>query len=299
MNVQAMPYILLLGVFFGTTLVASRFSVGQFMPSTYIGLRLTLSAMGFAVLYLFRIQNRTWPRGRQLWKHSILLGIFGTAVPMTGIVISLQYLSSGLASLLITVNPAITVLLAHFFLADERLNRQKFIGLFFALGGAGLLAVLGETGLSNVDGSLLGYGLIFVAMIFASTMTIYTRKYVQDFDSIDVSGIRMLAAACVVMPLSLIFVGFDLSQVDFQGFWALIYASIFGTFLGMLVSLYNIQRFGATASVMAAYIIPIVATISGSLLLNEQITPSMLGGMVLIFFGVWLINRGTKTLTPR
>ena len=299
MNVQAMPYILLLGLFFGTTLVASRFSVGQFMPSTYIGLRLTLSAMGFAVLYLFRIQNRTWPRGRQLWKHSILLGIFGTAVPMTGIVISLQYLSSGLASLLITVNPAITVLLAHFFLADERLNRQKFIGLIFALGGAGLLAVLGETGLSNVDGSLLGYGLIFVAMIFASTMTIYTRKYVQDFDSIDVSGIRMLAAACVVMPLSLIFVGFDLSQVDFQGFWALIYASIFGTFLGMLVSLYNIQRFGATASVMAAYIIPIVATISGSLLLNEQITPSMLGGMVLIFFGVWLINRGTKTLTLR
>jgi drug/metabolite transporter (DMT)-like permease len=170
------------------------------------------------------------------------------------------------------------------------------IGLLLALGGAILLAVLGETGLSNVEGSLLGYLLILVAMLFTSTMTIYTRKFVQGFDSIDISSVRMLAAAFVVMPLSLIFVGFDLSQVNFQGFWALIYASIFGTFLGMLVSLYNIQKFGATASVMAAYIIPIVATLAGAILLNEQITPAMLGGMAIIFLGVGLINWGSKSL---
>jgi len=277
---------------FGTTLVASRFSVGQFMPSTYIGLRLTLSTFGFAAIYLLRIRNYTWPRGSQLWKHSIILGVLGTAIPMTGIVSSLQYLSSGLVSMLITVNPAITVLLAHFFLQDERLNRLKSIGLLLALGGAMLLAILGETGLPEAQGSPLGYLLIFGAMIFSSAMTIYTRKYVQDFDTVDVSGIRMLAAALVVMPLSWLLVGFDLSQVNVQGFWALIYASIFGTFLGMLISLYSIQRFGATASVMAAYIIPVVTTLTGFLVLSEQVTVGMLGCMLLIFMGVGLINKG-------
>jgi drug/metabolite transporter (DMT)-like permease len=66
----------------------------------------------------------------------------------------------------------------------------------------------------------------------------------------------------------------------------------------MLMSLFNIQRFGATAAVMTAYIIPVVATISGALLLNEQITITMIGGMALIFFGVWLINKGNRPLSP-
>lgn len=283
---------LLLGILFGTTLVASRFSVGQFMPTTYIGLRLSLSTLGFAVIYALRLGKRSWPRGHQLWKHSAILGVLGTAIPMTGIVASLQYLSSGLASILITVNPAITVLLAHYFLADERLTWLKSAGVLLALGGAILLAALGETGLANASGSVLGYILIFGAMLFASAMTIYTRKYMQDLNTIDVSGIRMFIAALVVMPLSMIFVGFDLSQMNTQGFWALIYAAVFGTFLGMLLSLYNIQRFGATAAVMTSYVIPVVATVLGMLLLEEQITGGMLGGMLLILAGVLLINKG-------
>ena len=276
---------------FGTTLVASRFSVGQFEPSTYIGLRLVLSTAGFAGIYLLRIGKRTWPKGKQLWKHSIVLGIFGTAIPMTGIVLSLQYLSSGLASILITINPAITVLLAHFFLTNEKLSRNKFIGVLLAVGGAVMLAGLGESGLANTHGNLLGYTLIFGAMISASAMIIYTRKYMQDFDTIDVSGIRMFVAALVVMPLSIFFVGFDPSQVDSQGVLALIYAVIFGTFLGMIISLYNIQRFGATAAVMSAYVIPVVATLTGVLLLGEQITSGIVGGMILISMGVGLLNK--------
>ena len=133
--------------------------------------------------------------------------------------------------------------------------------------------------------------MLFGAMISASVMTIYTRKHVQSFDPIDVSSIRMLVAALVVMPLSYIFVGFDISQVDSQGLLALIYASIFGTFLGMLLSLYNIQRFGATAAVMGAYVIPVVATLTGVLLLDEKITPGMLGGMAMIAVGVGLLNK--------
>ena len=42
MTVEALPYVILLGFFFGTSLIASRFSVGQFEPITFIGLRLTL-----------------------------------------------------------------------------------------------------------------------------------------------------------------------------------------------------------------------------------------------------------------
>jgi drug/metabolite transporter (DMT)-like permease len=138
--------------------------------------------------------------------------------------------------------------------------------------------------------------MIFVGMLSSSAMIIYTRMYVQTCDTIDVSSVRMLVAALVVMPLSIAVVGFDLSQVNLQGVLALIYAAVFGTFLGMLFSLYNVQRFGATAAVMSAYVIPLVTSITGVLILDEQITTGMVAGMLLIASGVWLLNQ--KQIAP-
>jgi drug/metabolite transporter (DMT)-like permease len=292
LSTKATPYVLLLGILFGTTLVISRFSVDQFEPTTYIGLRLALSCLGLALAYGLHVGKRRWPRDRQLWRHAAVLGVLGTAIPMTGIVTALLYISSGLASILITVNPAITVLLAHFFLIEESLTWRKALGVLLALGGAVLLAAMGETGLVDVkSGNPIGYWMIFGAMISSSIAIVYARKYMQNLDTFDVTGVRLFVAALVVIPLSVSFIGFDVSRVDLQGVLALVYAAIAGTFVGMLLSFYNIQRFGAIAAVMSAYVTPMVASLTGVLLLGEQITFSMLGGMTLIGLGVWQINR--------
>ena len=285
---------MLLGFLFGSTLVVSRFSVVQYQPLTYIGLRLMIASLGHLAIYAVSKQ-RSWPKDRQLWRDAAILGILGTAIPMTAIVSSLQYQSSGITAVLITTSPAITVLMAHFLLPDEPLTRQKALGVATALAGALFLALLGESGLPDVSrADPIGYILVVAAMIFGSSATIYARRYMRSYDAIDVNSVRLLSAAVVIMPLSLVLVGFDLSAVDRQGYVALVYAAIVGTFFGLMLAFYNIQRFGATASAMAAYIIPIVATIGGVLLLGETITTGMLSGMVLILAGVALINR-----TPR
>jgi drug/metabolite transporter (DMT)-like permease len=291
LNRKAIPYILALGLFFGTSIVVSRFSVGQFKPITYIGLRLTLASLGFIIVFSLRIGKRDWPQGREIWRKSFLLGILGTAIPMTGIVTSLQYLSSGLTSILITINPAITVLMAHFFLDDEHLTRRKAGGVLLAISGGVLLVFLGESGLPDVGKvNPLGYTFALGGMLAGSTMTIYARKYMSGFDAIEVTGIRMFAGAFILVPISLFFEGFDLSQVNYQGVAALVYAAIIGTFLGFLLSFYNIQRFGATAAVMTAYVIPVIAGLVGFLFLGETITFGMVAGILLIMIGVWVIN---------
>ncbi len=292
LNSKAIPFIVLLGTLFGATLVVSRFSVGQFAPTTYIGLRFTLASLGFVLVYALNIGGRTWPRDRAMWQRSVLIGIIGTAIPMTGIVSSLQYLSSGLSSILITVNPAITVLLAHFFLTDERLSRRKSIGVLLALSGAILLVILGETGLPDVgQANPIGYILITVGMISSSFSTIYVRKNMPSDNPFDVTGIRMFTAALVMIPVAYLIDGFDLTRVNGQGVAALIFAALIGTFAGFLLSFYNIQRFGATAAVMTSYVVPVVAGLIGVLFLNEQITWGMGAGITLIVLGVWLINR--------
>lgn len=220
------------------------------------------------------------------------MGIFGTAIPASFIVTSLQYQSSGITSVLITVSPAITVLMAHFVLPDESLNWRKALGIMLALSGAVLLVLLGETGLADVgQDNPIGYGLVFVAMIFGGGATVYARKYMREMDSFDVSSVRMVTAAVIVMPISLLVAGFDFSSVDSRGYFALIYATLMATFAGGFIGFIVIKRFGATVSAMVAYIIPVVAGIGGVLLLGEQFTMGMLGGLALIMLGLALINR--------
>ncbi|UCG24424.1 MAG: DMT family transporter [Chloroflexota bacterium] len=299
MSPQALPYVVLLGILFGSTLIVSRFSVGQFNPLTYIGLRLSLAGLCHVLIYTLS-KARVWPRGRRLWKNAAVLGVFATAIPMTAIVSSLQFQSSGVTSVLLTTGPALTVLMAHFLLPDETLTRRKSLGVLLALAGAILLAVRGESGLPDIErANPLGYILVVGAMISASGSTIYARKFMRDLDTFDVASVRMWIAALVIMPLSLLLVGFDLSQVTSQGYAALVYAAMVGTFAGMMLAFYNIQRFGATASSVTAYVIPIVAMIGGVLILGETITSGMIVGMGLIIAGVALINQRPRRVAQQ
>ena len=111
-----------------------------------------------------------------------------------------------------------------------------------------------------------------------------------------VTSVRLFVAALVIMPLSIFFVGFDLHNVNGQGYLALVYAALIGTFSGFLLAFYNIKRFGATTAAMVLYVVPVVANFGGVLMLNETITIGMLIGTVLIVIGIAIINSGSRVL---
>ena len=294
MSIQALPFVILLGFLYGSTLIASRFSVGQYDPTTYIGLRMVIASLAHLLVYWF-MSGKKIPRNVELWKRASILGILGTAIPMTCVVASLQYQSTGVSSLLLTTVPAITVVLAHFLLPDESLNPRKIIGVSLALGGAVMLALNGENGLPNMaDAPPTGYILISISIICSSIMTIYARKYLRGYDSFDVASIRIFTASITIMPFSLLIVGFNMSEVTGQGYVALLYAAIIGTFFGLLLSFYNIKRFGATPAAMTSYIIPIIAGFGGVLILGEEFTTTMVYGMVVIIAGVTLLQEFEK-----
>jgi drug/metabolite transporter (DMT)-like permease len=290
MNSQALPYVILLGFLWGSNLVAARFGLAQFHPLLFVALRMLLASVGHVAVYLFN-PARPWPHGRLLWRRATWLGIFGTAVPMTATISALQYQSSGVTAVFITTAPALTVIMAHFLLIDESLSWRKSLGVLLSLAGALLLVISGESGLPGIQASPLGFGLVTLAMICGSGMAIYARRQLRDFDAFDVATIRMFVATAAVIPVALIFAGLDLSQVDGQGYFVLVYTAIFGAFAGLLLEFYIIKRFGATAAAMTAYVIPIVAALGGALLLNEQITAVMVAGMSLIVVGIAIINQ--------
>ncbi|MCB0117127.1 MAG: DMT family transporter [Caldilineaceae bacterium] len=286
---HSLPFVLLLGTIFGSSLVVSRFSVGQYDPRTYIALRLTIAAVLHLVAYLFTA--RRLPRGRSLWIHAAVLGIIGSAMPMTAVISSLQYQSSGVTSLLMTLNPVVTLILAQIFLQDESMTWGKSFGVMVAFSGAILLFVQGETGLAGfTQADWRGYMWSGAGVVASASGSIYARRFLRHGDSFDVASIRMFSASLVMVAVAWSTVGFDLSRVDIRGVGALVYASVLGTFVAFLLSFYIIKRFGATASSQTSYVMPVASTVLGSLLLGEQVTANMLAGMALIFSGLALLN---------
>lgn len=294
-----MPYLLLTGFLFGSGLLSARLAINQFDVLTYSGLRLALASLGYLGLYYFNRQQYPWPTNPRVWRQGFLLGLMNEAVPMVAGIGSLQYLSSGVASIFFTTGPAITVLLAHFLLADELLTRRKALGVMVTLSGALLLSLQGESGLPDIrQANPLGYGLVMAAVLSLSLSTIFIRKFMRQVSSFDIAGIQTFAAASWVLPITIFSGSGQLTGVNWQGYTALGYGVVFSSLMGALVYFYTIQRFGATISALSHYVTPVVVTLGGVLLLEEKITFTILAGIALVGLGISLVNYRRQPRSP-
>lgn len=291
MSTQAIPFVLFCGFLFGSSLIASRFALYEFDPTAFTGLRFVLASLAFLFVYVADRRHHPWPDARRLWRHALPLGVMGTALPILGTVMALQYLSSGIAALFLTVGPAVTVLLAHFVLRDERLSMRKALGVSLALAGAMSLALRGENGLAGIEqANPAGYGLMAGALLCISLSTIYVRKFMGIFRTMDVASSQMFVATLVTVPAAVWLAGPSVGHVSWRGSAALLYGSLAGTFLGILVYNHNIRRFGATAASMTQYIVPIVAAAGGILFLGEEFTGGMAVAVAVIGLGISLLR---------
>ena len=105
---------------------------------------------------------------------------------------------------------------------------------------------------------------------------------------------QLFAATFIVLPVVGLVYGFDLAALDGQGWFAVLYGSLIGTVAAFLLFFYTIQRFGATDVALVTYVVPVVATIGGLLVLGETITGRMIIGMIIILAGIAVINLRRK-----
>ncbi len=290
MHTKAFPYIGLLGFFWGTNIVASRFGIGEFDPFVFLALRLSIAS--FAFLAVFLLGNGRFPKEVKTWRLAIISGVLGVAIPMSTFILSLQYQSSGVASIYVTTAPAQIAIAAHFFLPDERMSRNKAAGVTIALLGSLFLVLLGESGLANVErANPLGVILIMSGLISETINTVLVRKRMTHMDPMQITAVRLLTGAVCLIGLAFIMGDFDLSGISGAGYFSLLYAALIGASAGQFMAFYIQRRFGATAFSLVSFVVPVVATSIGVLLLGEIVTWGMLVGVILIGGGIYLINR--------
>ncbi|MEM7033897.1 MAG: DMT family transporter [Chloroflexota bacterium] len=290
---QALPTVTVLSLFWGVNAVASRFGISQFDPYFFITLRLAIASLVFwPILYL--VQGKL-PTDKVLWKQASLSGILGVAIPIPTFILSLQYQSSGVASLYVITLPVMLVIAAHYLLPDEKMTRPKAIGVSLAIGGTLLLALRGESGLADVGrASPIGFFLVVGGLVFEVCNTMFVRIHMKNTDPMQVTAIRLLVATVVVFIITMFLGDFSLANVTRSGYLTLGYAALVGALAAQFLAFYVQRTYGATVFSLNSFLVPIFATVTGALWLGEVITGTMLVGMLLIGSGLYLINFMSK-----
>ncbi|QFT88698.1 putative inner membrane transporter yiJE [Bacillus sp. THAF10] len=222
----------------------------------------------------------------------LLIAILNNALPWALIAISETSISSSMASVVNATTPIWTILIG-FSIFSSKMRTMQWIGVL--VGFIGILVLLKLNIIQLFQDNFFGVGTMLGATICYGFGAHLSRRYLQDIP-ITIISFSTLAMAGILSGIFMLVLapeGF-LAVTTASTIFSLIGLGVFGSGIAYLLYYYMVKEGSAEFASLVTYIVPLTAMGWGSLLLNEEITPHMLIGLILIFSGVYLSSYKTK-----
>ena len=165
-------WLIALSILFGLSFTLTSIGVRDIPPISLAAGRLLLA---FLMLYpLMRLNGQRMPAMGPIWIALLGSGLFGNALPFALISWGQVTVQAGLTAIFMAVMPLATILLAHVFTDDEKLDRWKVLGVLFGL--LGVIVLMGFSALNSLGDDLLRQSAILAAAVCYAINAIITRK---------------------------------------------------------------------------------------------------------------------------
>lgn len=107
-----------------------------------------------------------------------------------------------------------------------------------------------------------------------------------------INGIQMFYGGIFLLVLSLCTEQIHVSTImPWNAVWSIVYLIFVGSIAGHGLYYWLIARTNPVFPSTWLYVSPLIAVLIGYVVLNEAITPSIIGGGLLILIGVFMANR--------
>lgn len=275
----------ILALLWGGSFAANRVVLGEVGVLTTVAFRVTGGAVALWVWILWRrLPLPSLNRAPAL----IVMGLLNNAIPFTLIVWGQGHIPSGLASILNATTAIFTVLMASVFFADERLSRDKAIGV--ALGFAGVVLVIGSKAVSALDLTALGQIAILVATFSYALAGLFARRYLQGIRP-EVSAAGMLTgAAFLIAPAALWQEGVPSLDYGAAAWGGLAYLALMASALAYVLFYAVLRLAGAGNLSLVTLMIPPVSVALGALMFGERLQGNAYAGFAALAFGLLFID---------
>lgn len=220
----------------------------------------------------------------------ILCGITGVAINQIMFVKGLSLTSAIHSSLLSLATPIFITIIA-LWLIKEKFSINKFIGLALGIGGATLLVLVKDVQSSN-SSSLLGDMFVLINAVSYAFYMVIVRPLMEKYNALHVLRWVFTFGAIFILPIALPdFIATDWSVFGTAQWVALAFVVLFVTFISYLFTVYGLQALGPSVTGAYIYTQPVFATIIAMVFAGEHFTMIKALAAVLIFSGVYLVNR--------
>jgi drug/metabolite transporter (DMT)-like permease len=282
-DVKSYLLLLLCVTLWGANFVFGSILVREFPAMHVSAYRLTTTAL-FLLVYAAsarRFSRLTWRDAACL----VPLVFIGTLLNQVAFFTGLLTTDATTASLILSLAPIVTSLLARLFLQESFTLRMAvgsvaaLLGVFFVVGRSG-----GGIGLRITP----GVGLMFAAMVSFSISVILMRKLTERLDAFAATLYSTVLGCIFVFPVAL---WREPHAALHPHWWA--WVLLFGSALliqGLCSLIWNgqLRKVGAAKASVFLNLQPFVAMVLGYALLGTPVTWTQLAGSVLIIGGVIL-----------
>jgi drug/metabolite transporter (DMT)-like permease len=276
-----------LGLVWGFSFLFMKVGNEAFAP-----LQVTLGRMVFGTAVLataVAVKRERLPRQGRVWLHLLVASFLLNSLPFTLFATAEQTIPSMLAGICNAATPLFSMLVSVVALSEDRPSRQRFAGV--GLGFAGVLTVLGAwQGFSGQDPK--GTIMALTAAVSYAVGWAYVRRTLSNSGSsnLAMSASQLLLGTLQLLVVTPFFTSLPTSYPA-KSVLSVLALGALGTGIAFLIQYGLVAEKGPTIGAMVTYLIPIVATAAGVLLLGESLSWNEPVGAVVILVGAALTQR--------
>lgn len=277
---------LALSLAWGSSFLWIKIAVQEVSPFMLVALRLLFGILG--LLLVAALRRPEWPKEKDAWSALLFLGLINTAIPFVLISWAEQHIDSAVASVINSSVPLFTMVIAHLFLSDDRMNGRRVLGLLIGFGG--VLALAWEDLQVGQQSSLLAQGAMLLAVLFYAASSVYARSHGQGVSPIVHALVPLVSADAVIWAGASVVGPIQLPHLAIT--WgALLWLGLIGSCTAYLLYFYLLHSVGPTRATMVTYTFPVIGIVLGVVFLQEALTVSLLLGAALVLTSLWVVNR--------
>jgi drug/metabolite transporter (DMT)-like permease len=282
---------ILLGIIWSTSFLWIKIGVQEIGPMSLVAFRMLFGVLTAGVIAYF--QGIPFTRDWKDWGIFAIFGPLSLAIPIFLISWGEQTIDSAVASILNATVPLFTLIIAHFWIQDDKITFQKTLGLL--IGFAGVLILMSKDLLASENASIIGQIAVILASLLYGLSAVGIRKYTQHINNV-MRGVGLLATATIFMWV----IGpiaerpFEFPSLPITWVSAL-WLGILGSGLAMIMLYYLIHEIGPTRASLVTYLFPVGGVLLGVIFLNEQLSWQLIAGTILIIMSLVVVNYKKKT----
>lgn len=286
----------LLGAIWGSSFLWIKIAVTEIGPFTLAAIRLFFGLLG--LLAVMRVQRQAFPRDRKILPAFLFMGLFNTALPFALIPWGETKIDSALASVLNGTMPLFAIVIAHFWLSDEKITSTRIAGLIVGFLGVVVL-VSRDFHSGGIHSNIWGQLAVLAATISYAVSATFSRKHLRGQPPLlQATMVVLIADALVWLAIPIAERPFKLPSL-FITWFALAWLGLLGSCVAYLLYFYLITTWGVTRASLVTYVFPVIGLLLGIIFLGEAADWRLVVGSALVVLGIVVVNLRGRMVAGR